>query len=399
MQDFTLVIPTYNRPRELGALLTYLGRLGVEFRILVLDSSRPDEREANQRRIEATKLRVKHAEYPIETHPFDKFRDGIDRVETPFCAMCADDDLIVPEGSARCVAALRADSSVAVAQGYSFMFGEHAGERFDLVNVLYFKSTIAEDDPLARLLSLFETYQATTYGHYRTEVLRGVFHGVRPIRSILGRELLSSALATVAGKVVRLDCFSNGRSIGASAAYEHWHPLEWMAKDPQQLLQEYSEYRRILTDAVALKIADCGGALRPRDDIERCIDLVHLLYLVKHAPVPALRFIIEQQLAGVDFGAYWPRYEIQIPLIDASGVGRPRQDLPARLARHLWRLVAKTGVSTGGMRADLRITHGRRNYFVHSPFACFVSDTFGPRARAITDNLLIKVDNYTLETH
>ena len=47
MQDFTLVIPTYNRPQQLQALLTYLGAQQLQCRVLILDSSQPPQRRAN----------------------------------------------------------------------------------------------------------------------------------------------------------------------------------------------------------------------------------------------------------------------------------------------------------------------------------------------------------------
>src|ERR1700704_4301480 len=44
MQDFTLVIPTYNRPKLLEALLTYLDAKQPPCRLLILDSSQPQPR-------------------------------------------------------------------------------------------------------------------------------------------------------------------------------------------------------------------------------------------------------------------------------------------------------------------------------------------------------------------
>jgi hypothetical protein len=52
MQDFTLVIPTYNRPKQLRALLAYLGAEKALCRILILDSSKPRLRTANRKRAE-----------------------------------------------------------------------------------------------------------------------------------------------------------------------------------------------------------------------------------------------------------------------------------------------------------------------------------------------------------
>ena len=94
MQDFTLVIPTYNRPKQLRALLAYLGAEKALCRILILDSSKPRLRAANRKSAELAKLKLDYAEFPAETHNFDKFREGVHKVTTQFCALCADDDLV-----------------------------------------------------------------------------------------------------------------------------------------------------------------------------------------------------------------------------------------------------------------------------------------------------------------
>src|SRR5258708_7113307 len=104
MQDFTLVIPTYNRPKQLRALLNYLSARALQSRVLVLDSSEAKPRVANRKIIEQTKLKLDYAEFASETHPFDKFREGVHKVTTQFCVLCADDDLIVPDGVKRCLA-------------------------------------------------------------------------------------------------------------------------------------------------------------------------------------------------------------------------------------------------------------------------------------------------------
>ena len=122
MQDFTLVIPTYNRPKQLQALLTYLAAQQPRCRILILDSSQPEQRHANRQIAELTNFKLEYAEFPSETHPFDKFREGLHKVTTEFCALCADDDLVLLDGVQRCLDALRSNPSASVAQGYSFSF-------------------------------------------------------------------------------------------------------------------------------------------------------------------------------------------------------------------------------------------------------------------------------------
>ena len=91
MQDFTLVIPTYNRPKLLEALLTYLSAQPQRCHVLVLDSSQPQPRAANRKIVELAELKLDYAEFPSEMHPFDKFREGVHKVATEFCALCADE--------------------------------------------------------------------------------------------------------------------------------------------------------------------------------------------------------------------------------------------------------------------------------------------------------------------
>src|SRR5262249_61966388 len=81
-------------------------------------------------------------------------------------------------------------------------------------------------------------------------VLQRIFDTLKPTTSILARELLGTALAAVEGEMIRLPCFSHGRSMDSSETYEHWHPLEWFAKDPQGLFCEYRQYRELMTQAV-----------------------------------------------------------------------------------------------------------------------------------------------------
>jgi glycosyltransferase domain-containing protein len=324
MQDFTLVIPTYNRPKQLKALLTHLGAQRPECRLLILDSSELKSRAANRRIVDLANLRLDYAEFPSEMHPFDKFREGVHRVTTQFCALCADDDLVLLDGVDRCLEALRCNPRASVAQGYSFsFFCQHNGD-MDLRHILYFSSTIDDATPLARLAKLFSRYQAATYGSYRTPVLQQIFDTSKPMTSILARELLGCALAAIEGQMIRVPCFSHGRSMDASQSYERWHPLEWIAKDPQGLFREYHTYRELIVQAVLKRPDNTLDAAAVR----RVVDLIHLHYLVKHAPGSALAFMTEQKMLGIPFEEYWPRPEIHNALYEAEGrIGAPLSHL------------------------------------------------------------------------
>jgi glycosyltransferase domain-containing protein len=373
MQDFTLVIPTYNRPKQLQALLTYLGAKEPACRVLILDSSQPHQRHANRKIAERAKFKFEYAEFPSEMHPFDKFREGVHKVTTDFCALCADDDLVLLDGVQRCLDALRRNTRASVAQGYSFSFLCQQNGNMDLGNILYFTPTIDDPTPLARLAKLFARYQAATYGNYRTPVLQRIFDTLRPMQSILARELLGTGLAAIEGHMIRVPCFSHGRSMDASESYEHWHPLEWFAKDSQGLFSEYHRYRELMAQAVVRQPDNTLDAAA----VWRVLDLIHLRYLLKHAPNSALAFIANEKMYGAPFEEYWPRPEIHQPLYEAASVG-----------------------TAAPATAAISIERGRfgleRAYSLHPNFSAPLG-TVAPAQEAITE-LLQSIDKYKLES-
>jgi hypothetical protein len=105
--------------------------------------------------------------------------------------------------------------------------------------------------------------------------------------------------------------------MGPSAAYEHWHPLEWFCKNPDGLFAEYLRYREYIVAAVIQR----PDNMHKPEEIRGVLDVIHLRYLAKHAPDSSLKFIVDQQMAGIDFAEYWPRHEIHLPLYEAAGIG------------------------------------------------------------------------------
>src|SRR5262249_269552 len=159
--------------------------------------------------------------------------------------------------------------------------------------------------PLARVARLFQNYQAPIYGALRTPVLQRIYERLAPLSETLSRELLWSALTAVEGSIVRLPVFNYGRNHRRSGSLAHWHPLEWIWKDGDGLFGEYERYRGLLTAAVLEKPDNIYSA----DEIGSTLDLVHLRYLLKHAPAPVLAFVAEQEMSSVPFADYWPHPE------------------------------------------------------------------------------------------
>jgi glycosyltransferase domain-containing protein len=392
MRDFTLIIPTYNRPLLLSSALAYLQAESADCRILIADSSREEARRSNRALAARHTLDLDYVEFPVETHPFDKFREAVHMAKTPFCALCADDDLVILDGVRHCLDALRQNPKAAVAQGYSFSFQCQPDGSMELGAILYFTPTIDDITPLARLARLFDLYQAATYGNYRTPVLQKIFRTLRPMKSILARELLGSALAGVEGAMIRVPHFSHGRSMNPSESYEHWHPLEWFINNSQSLFEEYHLYRELILERV-LQRSDNNCE---ENTVRRILDLIHLRYFAKHAPDGALDFIIEQKLAGKPFAEYWQRHEIQLPLWEAAGVaaldgGRPAT-AEARLHPRLTTAERVTAAGSCQERARSGSVQRKRSFLLRPDFVSPTS--IAPPSRRSIDMLLDSLDNY-----
>ena len=122
IDNYTLVIPTYNRNRELAALLRYFEKEKASFKIKILDSSEREIKDKNLNIINNLRLNIDYHEYDEDIEPFNKFRDGINKVETAFCQLCADDDIVFIDGIKKSIKYLSKNSDTVVAHGWYFMF-------------------------------------------------------------------------------------------------------------------------------------------------------------------------------------------------------------------------------------------------------------------------------------
>jgi len=288
--SYTLIVPTYDRPALLSRLLDYLERQRADFSLVVLDSSHDRARAANATRIARSPLSIRVVDYATDVHPFLKIRDGLKLVTTPYCSICADDDVLVLPALCECLALLDDRSEVSAAHGSYFNFVE--SKFFDLSAIVYRGPSVIADDPLDRLRQLFGRYEAVFYAVYRTQILQEVFGSVGEVGTTLARELLTAALTAVSGQIVRIADFYYGRNTGASLVYEHWHPFQIFASSPAIIFREYPVFRQIVLDALSrTKNQDRSAA-----DATTILDLIFLRYLGQFLA----RQRPERRLAGVE---------------------------------------------------------------------------------------------------
>ena len=288
---FTLIIPTYNRPVELSRLLVYLVRHSVRFPVLVLDSSEPGTQEVNRAALAKLELRARFEALDPETAPWEKFRRGSDLVETEFCALCADDDLVLPDSLGPLVDFLVRHPDHCVVHGWYFTF--HYDVRFGITASVYRGASLDQADPVDRLFALFRDYEAVTYAVYRTAVMRSVLGDLQGVNSMLAKELLGGALSVARGKTARLPVFYYGRSHRPSHPYSHWHPLDFLASSPQGFMRDYAAYRGILLDCIRA----AGYDRHTPDELARLIDLIHFRYLAEYVTPKGMDYLIERTMA------------------------------------------------------------------------------------------------------
>jgi glycosyltransferase domain-containing protein len=314
----TILIPTYNRFELLRDLLGYLTSIPMRPEILVVDSSDAQTRERNKALVEAAARPVLYVEVDATVSPFEKFALGASLAATEFCALCADDDVVLFQSLPEILDFLSANPGYVAAHGRYLRFSVEGGGVL-VRSVAYAGPSLDGATPLRRLQQFLDDYEAITYAVYRTEVLRDALGTALRTGSLLARELLAGATAVVAGKVARLPVFYYARNEAPSNAYTRWHPAHWLSSDPHGMFREYGHYRSALLD----RLAKAPDLELPPEEAARAVDLAHLVYLSRYLAPEALRHILARTLAG---------------------------DAPEEVVRGLWPLVEGTGGLWGRLR-------------------------------------------------
>ncbi|HEY9081031.1 TIGR00180 family glycosyltransferase [Magnetovibrio sp.] len=291
---YTLLIPTYNRPKNFERLVTYLSRRNVGFQIIVLDSSRDEAAlEANAEVLSGTNLNVRYARFDPDMEPFVKFAEGLKLVTTPYCSFCADDDILFTDRIQDCVDFLEENPFYVGAHGYYVNFIEE--DVFKLTYAIQTGSSIAGDNALKRLAQQLRYYDVIFYPVYRTEVAQRAQATAAQMGILLFMELVGSSMSLIEGGVARLDSFFLARNTDQSLATDGWHPHEMLPKGPERMFREYLTYRKPILDALARDTH--LASTYDEEKRKRIVDLMHLRYLAPMLDQTILDFMIDGSIA------------------------------------------------------------------------------------------------------
>lgn len=165
----TVIVPTYNREKFIGRLLAYAVEVQFPFRILIVDSSREPDRQANESRVAAHRSKLSVEYLHLNCGLMEKLARAVERVKTAYCCMWADDDFQLPEGLRSCVRFLEG------APDYGSCMGQFlAVRRKDPDWDVFLETYPSRDEPVAfdRILRWSENFYSNFYAVYRTPGLQ-----------------------------------------------------------------------------------------------------------------------------------------------------------------------------------------------------------------------------------
>ena len=289
---YTLLIPTFNRPAYLRSLLGYLAARRFEYPVRILDSSSGDALSQNRQTVGRRDLDIVHEIYEPTIPIYKKFEAGIRSVESSFCSFCADDDVLFTDQLNELLDVLDANPAFVVAHGYYVNF--KPGDDFDIWYTVYSAPSISGDDALKRIVEQMSDYQAIFYGVHRTSVMKSIARDLGRVKSHWGREILSSSLTLMAGGAYRAPQYYMARNTNPSIVSDGWHPHQFFATEPAELLREYAGYRAVMLEHLAADV-HCRAAYQ-FEQVRRVFDLVHLKYLAPLLSPAVMNYLIQQSM-------------------------------------------------------------------------------------------------------
>src|SRR5262249_33665014 len=121
-QKYSLLIPTFNRPGLLDALLDYLSDKKVQFQIFILDSSTHENKAKNKVIAKRYDLDLRHLDFEEDARLDFKIGSGLREVDSDYVSVCADDDIVFVDAIEECVNELDSDAALAACHGIYLNF-------------------------------------------------------------------------------------------------------------------------------------------------------------------------------------------------------------------------------------------------------------------------------------
>lgn len=277
----TLIIPTFNRPVFLQRVLSYYSDLRAPFNIVVADSSSGAALEQNRKIVGSAQagLKLDQQIYSADTTPFAKLSTTLKTICSTFVAICADDDFIIPDAIANCVAFLEHNPEYAIAHGCSVAVRVSAeGEIREASN--YPQRSIELDEAGDRLEDHLRNYTATYYSvHRRSQLTANMQQAHYHTADYRLGELLPSCLSVIQGKAKSLEVLYMVRQADFEPPKygektRSWEDLIGLDDFPER----YARFRKCLVDELM------EASTTSCDDANAIVDRAFLSYVAASVP-------------------------------------------------------------------------------------------------------------------
>lgn len=213
MKSVSIVVPTRDRPAFLRRLFRYYADTSCTLPIIVADSSeRPGAQEENERIVSSARaegLTVARESFDPSTRMYTKLGRALSRVQTPYVALCGDDDVLMEDALAHGATFLDSHQDYALVHGRSANATVGGG---GITVVDFLQRSVEGERPRDRLAEHLAHFSATLYSLHRIESLRGAcakagsaLEEWHPQFRYRLCELLASCLTLIDGKMKKLD--------------------------------------------------------------------------------------------------------------------------------------------------------------------------------------------------
>ena len=279
-KQLSIVIPTYNRHHFLVSLLEYFFSNDFSnINFIILDSSVKDIKNKNINYILTKNIQcLSYIEFDETITPIDKIHQGLKLVNTKYCVLCADDDVIFIDTLLKCLELMIEDENLICAHGIYLNFNNDLN-----LSIEYHKQSILNDNLFNRIYKFLNNYESLFYAVYKTNDINLIFDYASKIKNNHFFELSQSLIPLMLGSSVRINKIYCARYIGENVdpSRTNWHPVLWYRKNIKEFIFCYFNYVDVLYEFYCTHIVPSGSSnLKYGNDFYHFMNISHLKYLL-----------------------------------------------------------------------------------------------------------------------
>lgn len=320
----SIIVPTYNRPKELNRLMQFLESVGNDFPILILDGS-SDENKLDNKRIVKRFPSASYHSFPPDLHLGLRLREGLSLVNTACVVICPDDDFVFPDCLSHCTRFLQEHSDYSAVTGRVSALAYTSrvpvlSRGFRIIDALPNAYDLGHESFLRRMLHLigltFAGCPPLFYAVKRTGQTREAFALLRDGMKYSSMELLINAATLLQGKAGVLPTLFGLRDYSSETTRDAIRddPVAYFSHDDLQYIR--SLLIPLLVDRESLSPETAGYAVhilldqyypvkspaelfRPHEtpgSLEKCFWAIHMLESILLPGFLATRLGIDREV-------------------------------------------------------------------------------------------------------